>query len=162
MFIGPARIIGHLHDPVEEVRGCRRELLSRNGFRPRNRLDERIAVKGVDLVESNDGSLITLIERTCEMRTMNLPRFSAEASLYKRGWQYATVAVIESATEAIRLAQFDDIGLEPLPQPPLDISGPEACSLCLDTCRSSCFTRRNPARCFIRCVTRACGLACAM
>lgn len=49
------------------------------------------------------------------MNTMNIPGFNAEASLYNTTRHYSIAGVIESATEAIRLAQFDE---EPVPDLP--------------------------------------------
>jgi hypothetical protein len=87
------------------------------------------------------------------MNSMDMPGFTAEASLYKTSWHYATMQGPEGAAGAIRLAQFEDNGEPPSGDP---------CSLCLRTCRQNCRGHRNKARCFARCVQDSCEPLCPM
>ena len=75
------------------------------------------------------------------MSIMNLPGFSAEASLYRASWHFATAEATESAAGAIRLAQFED---------------PVECARCMRRCRP---VRRFPSL-FTDCVLANCYAVC--
>src|SRR5215475_10866424 len=54
MFVGRARIVRHLEDPLEELPGHRLKLLCRYLLRPRDRLDERVTIERIELVKDHD------------------------------------------------------------------------------------------------------------
>jgi hypothetical protein len=75
------------------------------------------------------------------MITINMPGFSADASLYSTSWNY--VSAVTERGGAIHLAQFED---------------PVECKRCMGRCRQLC-PRRFPS-CFTDCVLADCSVVC--
>jgi hypothetical protein len=81
------------------------------------------------------------------MITINMPGFSADASLYSTSRNYA--AAVTERGGAIHLAQFDDVTL-----PPQD-----DCARCRRRCMRSC--RNSPRQsCFATCFFVRCSALC--
>ena len=78
---------------------------------------------------------------------MNIPRFTAESSLYKGNGSYRTGSFTK-ALGSIQPAQFDFGG---------DFLGaPLVCDVCDTICEAMCEFRPNPDRCYNRCRQRRC------
>jgi hypothetical protein len=83
------------------------------------------------------------------MNVINMPGFSAEASLYGTSWNYA--GDVTERAETVRLAQFDD-GV-PLP--------PSPCIRCIQRCRRVCSRSTRPIpNCFQICLEGNCFDPC--
>jgi hypothetical protein len=89
------------------------------------------------------------------MITINMPGFSADASLYSTSRNYVTAVTERGGATAvrergggIRLAQFDDVTLRP----------PNVCGQCISACRQFC-PRRFPI-CFTTCLQVNCSEVC--